>query len=55
MYSYADGLRAVELYIRFGKRLNATIRIAASQFSQSVQKHISKILVRSEGRTTRRD
>ena len=26
MYSYADRLRAVELYIRFGKRLNATIR-----------------------------
>ncbi|MNI88282.1 hypothetical protein D3C73_1455670 [compost metagenome] len=26
MYSYADRLRAVELYIRLGKRLNATIR-----------------------------
>jgi hypothetical protein len=26
MYSYADRLRAVELYMRFGKRLNATIR-----------------------------
>ncbi len=26
MYSYADRLRAVELYIRIGKRLNATIR-----------------------------
>lgn len=26
MYSYADRLRAVELYIRFGKRLKATIR-----------------------------
>jgi putative transposase len=26
MYSYSDRLRAVELYIRLGKRLNATIR-----------------------------
>ncbi|SIQ03125.1 hypothetical protein SAMN05880582_101458 [Rhizobium sp. RU20A] len=26
MYSYADRLRAVELYLRLGKRLNATIR-----------------------------
>ena len=26
MYYYADRLRAVELYIRLGKRLNATIR-----------------------------
>lgn len=26
MYSYADRLRAVELYIRLGKRLNGTIR-----------------------------
>jgi len=26
MYSYADRLGAVELYIRLGKRLNATIR-----------------------------
>jgi putative transposase len=26
MYSYADRLRAVELYIRLGKRLNSTIR-----------------------------
>ena len=26
MYSYADRLRAVELYVRLGKRLNATIR-----------------------------
>jgi transposase-like protein len=26
MYSYADRLRAVELYIRLGNRLNATIR-----------------------------
>ncbi len=26
MYSYADRLRAVELYIRLGERLNATIR-----------------------------
>ena len=26
MYSYADRLRAVELYIRLRKRLNATIR-----------------------------
>jgi len=26
MYSYADRLRAVGLYIRLGKRLNATIR-----------------------------
>jgi len=26
MYSYADRLRAVELYITLGKRLNATIR-----------------------------
>lgn len=26
MYSCADRLRAVELYIRLGKRLNATIR-----------------------------
>src|ERR1700754_3439599 len=26
MYSYADRLRAVELYIRLGKRLKATIR-----------------------------
>ncbi len=26
MYSYADRLRAVELYTRLGKRLNATIR-----------------------------
>ena len=26
MYSYADRLRAVELYIRLGKRLNATVR-----------------------------
>ena len=26
MYSYTDRLRAVELYIRLGKRLNATIR-----------------------------
>lgn len=26
MYSYADRLRAVELYIKLGKRLNATIR-----------------------------
>jgi hypothetical protein len=26
MYSYADTLRAVELYIRLGKRLNGTIR-----------------------------
>ncbi|MDM9623265.1 hypothetical protein A6U87_06065 [Rhizobium sp. AC44/96] len=26
MYSYAGRLRAVELYIRLGKRLNATIR-----------------------------
>jgi hypothetical protein len=25
MYSYADRLRAVELYIRLGKRLKATI------------------------------
>jgi putative transposase len=25
MYPYADRLRAVELYIRLGKRLNATI------------------------------
>lgn len=26
MYSHADRLRAVELYIRLGKRLKATIR-----------------------------
>ena len=26
MYSYADRLRAVELYLRLGKRVNATIR-----------------------------
>ena len=26
MYSYADRVRAVELYIQLGKRLNATIR-----------------------------
>ncbi len=26
MYSYADRLREVELYIRLGKRLDATIR-----------------------------
>lgn len=26
MYSYADSLRAVELYIRLRKRLNSTIR-----------------------------
>ncbi len=26
MYSYADRLRAVELYLRLGKRLNATTR-----------------------------
>lgn len=26
MYSYADRLRAVELYVRLGKGLNATIR-----------------------------
>ena len=26
MYSYADRLRAVELYIRLGKRLNGTMR-----------------------------
>lgn len=28
MYSYSDRLRAVELYIRLGKRLNPTIRHA---------------------------
>jgi len=26
MYFYADRLRVVELYVRLGKRLNATIR-----------------------------
>ena len=26
MYSYADRFRAVKLYIRLGRRLNATIR-----------------------------
>lgn len=36
MYSYADRHRAVELYIRLGKRLDATIRQLGHLFHHRV-------------------
>jgi putative transposase len=35
MYSYEDRIRAVELYIRLGKRLSATIRQLERDYSIS--------------------
>ena len=43
MYSYADRLRAVELYIRLGKRLNATISPAGISHQECAEGLVPRV------------
>ena len=51
MYSYADRLRAVELYIRLGKRLNWTIRQLGLSHKECAEGLVPRVLTASRPAT----
>ena len=43
MYSYADRIRAVELYIKLGKRIKATIRQLGLSHEECAEELVSRV------------